>query len=201
MDALRPFVPFQKAPLLVDLTDGDERVLEELEAGWAHLRGPIDSAEDDAGENVANAGALPTRWGLTMDMLAEAARGRWPEMDRPTLVALMADVGHLEHVPRERRYFLSAGAVEWGVGRNVRPKRGHVFPIIYPAHAEMVLSSLDWDRLKEHVGSLPGTGERRDFLVRHCGHLPVDALVRLSGAKKRTLELYLARQRNRNRWD
>jgi hypothetical protein len=135
------------------------------------------------------------RDGLKMEELVEAIRADGVDLDRPTIVALMADVGHLVRLPAQRRYLLSPAAEHWGLGRNVRPKRGFPFPIIYPEHAPMVARSLGWSWITQRAASFVYTRSRREFLVRHYNHLPVETLVRLSGSKKRTVELDLARLR------
>jgi len=135
------------------------------------------------------------RVGLTMEELVEAIKTEGTDLDRPTVVALMADVGHLARLPTQRRYLLSSDAERWGLGRNVRPKRGFPFPIVYPEHVPMVIRSLGWSWIKERVASIADMRSRREFLVRYYNHLPVATLVRLSGSKKRTVELHLARLR------
>jgi hypothetical protein len=149
---------------------------------------------DGAGQPIA-AASSDHRLGLKVDDLVAVARAELSELDRPTVVALMADVGHFTRLAHERRYVLSDNARAWGVGRNVRPKRGHVFPVIYPEHVPMVLRSLAWPWIKDRARSFADDRGRRAFLVRHYSHLPVNTLVHLSGSKKRTVELDLAKMR------
>jgi hypothetical protein len=135
------------------------------------------------------------RDGLNMDELILAIRGEGLDLDRPTVVALMADAGHLVRLPTQRRYLLSPDAERWGLGRNVQPKRGFPFPVIYHEHVPMVARSLGWSWIMQRAASFVDTRSRREFLARHYSHLPVETLVRLSGSKKRTVELDLARLR------
>lgn len=201
----RPIIPYipswRPPPHLTELTEDDERILAALEAGWAHLHGPIDPQDDDLPDRWDDDDASPTTealpHGYHVDALTAAAQAEWPDMDRPTLVALMAHAGHLTRISDERRYILSQTALDAKVGRNVRPKRGRVFPIIYPEHVSAVLRSLGWPEIKERIASLPDGRARRSMVVSDLPHLPVSTLVRLSGAKRRTIELDLARQRDR----
>jgi hypothetical protein len=165
-----------------------------------HLRGPIDPEEDDLSDRWVDddAGAVTEDElrGLRLDELTEAAKAEWPDMDRATLVALMAHTGHLTRIPEERRYVLSRSAIAASIGRNVRPKRGLVFPVIYPEHVSAVLRSLGWPAIKERVASLLDERARRSVVVSDLRHLPVNTLVRLSGVAKRTIERDFVRKWN-----
>jgi hypothetical protein len=139
--------------------------------------------------------ALQQRIGLTMDELVEVIRAEGVDLERPAIIALMADVGHLIRLSEQRRYLLAPDAVRWGLGRNVQPKRGYPFPVIYSEHVPMVIRSLGWSWITQRVALFVDVRARRAFLVRYYSHLPVETLVRLSGSKKRTVELDLARSR------
>lgn len=130
-----------------------------------------------------------------MDEVSAAAQAEWPEMDRLTVVSLMAGAGHLTHDALHRRYLLSRDAIRAGAGRNVQPMRGFPFPIVYPEYVPMVLRSLAWDWIKGRVALLPTKTDRREFLARFYAHLPMNTLVRMSGASSRSMERAVARHR------
>lgn len=202
------FKAYQPPPHITDLTEDDECVLSGLEEDWSCHHGPIAPDNDDlAGKEEDGDGhaAISSHRGLTMDELTDLIAEDVPAVtgagdysgipDRPTLTALMVAAGYLTRIPEDRRYVLSKSAVNGKVGRNVRPKRGYPFPIVFPESVAEVLCSLGWTELKACVASLSTVKERTGFLARHYRHLPVDTLVKLSGSSKRTMERALAKHR------
>jgi hypothetical protein len=198
-DCVGQNAPRWRPPPPLVLTDDDRRILAELEREWAHLRGPIASEDDDLSDRWRDgddtAAPREPRRGLTMDEVAAAAKIEWPELDRLTVVSLMADAGHLTRHPEQRRYLLSPKGIAQGIGRNVKPLDGFPFPTIYPEHLPAVLRSLDWPKIKDSVAVLPTETARRRHVAERFGHLPVETLMRLSGAKRRTMMRELARHR------
>jgi hypothetical protein len=129
-----------------------------------------------------------------MDELTASAVAFIPDLpNRDTLRALMVAAGHLTHVPKERRYLLSAAAIREGIGRNVRPRRGFRFAVIFPENVAMILRSLDWRHIKARVAALPTVMARREYLARWHSPLPTKTLAGLTGCSVRTMERALAR--------
>ena len=193
----RPFVAYARPPRLTVLIEDDERALSNCEAGWIGQHGAIAPEDDDQSDRWDDDEYPPPRSqrrGIDMDGLTAAAASVLPDLPgRDTLRVLMVAAGHLKHVARERRYLLSAAAIREGIGRNVRPRRGFRFPVIFPESVPTVLRSLDWGHIKARVAALPEGRERQEYLARWHGMLPTKTLAGLAGCGVRTMERALAR--------
>jgi hypothetical protein len=129
-------------------------------------------------------------------------------ISRDTLAALMEHHGYLELAyvgGRQRRRLVTDAAFHAKVGHNVWPDNQRIgwlegigksapFPVFYPEEVEGLLWTLNFDGIRQHVGSIRRKPDRLSWLLSAHPYLPVGEVVRLSGYSRRGVEKAMGRR-------